>query len=48
MRRLEEEESRVAERMRKRLDDNQATVPTSATLVDKKDPDLEPNTEIKF
>lgn len=46
MRRLEEEESRVAERMRKRLDDNQATVPTSATLVDKKDPELE--TEIKF
>ena len=46
MRRLEAEESRVAERMRKRLDDNQATVPTSATLVDKKDPELE--TEIKF
>lgn len=46
MRRLEDEEARVAERMRKRLEDNQATVPTSATLVDKKDPD--PETEIKF
>lgn len=44
MRRLEDEEARVAERMRKRLEDNQATVPTSATLVDKKDPE----TEIKF
>lgn len=46
MRRLEKEEAQVAERMRKRLDDNQATVVTTATLVDKKDPDLDE--EIKF
>ena len=48
MRRLEEEESRMADRMRKRLEDNQSSVVTTATLVEKKDPDLEPSTEIKF
>lgn len=48
MRRLEQEEARVAERMRKRLEDNQSSVPTSAVLVEKKDTDSEPNTEIKF
>lgn len=48
MRRLEEEEARIAERMRKRLADNQSAVVSTATLVEKKDPELDPNPEIKF
>ncbi|TXH70262.1 MAG: hypothetical protein E6Q83_06970 [Thiothrix sp.] len=49
MRRLEEEEARVAERMRRRLEENQSSAASTgtATLVEKKDPDLD-SPEIKF
>lgn len=46
MRRLEAEEARIAERMRKRLEDNQALM--AANALDRRETDLEPNTEIKF
>ena len=46
MRQLEQEEARMAERMRKRLAENQAA--TTTNLVDRKETDLESNTEIKF
>lgn len=46
MRRLEAEEARIAERMRKRLEENQALM--AANAVDRRETDLEPNTEIKF
>lgn len=46
MRRPEAEEARIAERMRKRLEDNQALM--AANALDRRETDLEPNTEIKF
>lgn len=46
MRRLEAEEARVAERMRKRLEENQSSA--APNVVDRKEADLEANTEIKF
>lgn len=50
MRRLEEEEARVAERMRRRLEENQSSAASTstATVVEKKDPDLDATPEIKF
>ena len=46
MRQLEQEEARMAERMRKRLEENQAAMATN--LVERKETDLASNTEIKF
>jgi flagellar biosynthesis/type III secretory pathway M-ring protein FliF/YscJ len=54
MKRLEAQEAQMAERMRKRLDDNQSAATTTATLVDKKEPeitdkkDTDSEPEIKF
>jgi FimV-like protein len=54
MKRLEAQEAQMAERMRKRLDDNQSAAATTATLVDKKEPeitdkkDTDSEPEIKF
>lgn len=49
MRRLEEEETRMAERMRRRLEENQssATSASTATVTEKKDPELD-SPELKF
>lgn len=49
MRRLEEEEARMAERMRRRLEENQssATSANTATVTEKKDPELD-SPELKF